>query len=110
MDTITYIKCVWFKVQVTGGPVEEFARLIVSGACRGDAYVKLPSWYEVFLVYRAFAPDVLGWTFRLLFSTQGVRKTSFVGTGRPILETSPPRYLLTGPNATFAQGGPKKQE
>ncbi|KAH9725445.1 11-beta-hydroxysteroid dehydrogenase-like 5 [Citrus sinensis] len=32
------------EVHVAGGPVEDFARLIVSGACRGDTYVKFPSW------------------------------------------------------------------
>ncbi|XP_027362253.1 11-beta-hydroxysteroid dehydrogenase-like 5 [Abrus precatorius] len=73
------------EVHVTGGPVGEFARLIVSGACRGDAYVKFPSWYDVFLLYRVFAPSVLNWVFRLLISPQGTRRTSsYVGTGRPL--------------------------
>uniref|UniRef100_A0A0R0HAM0 11-beta-hydroxysteroid dehydrogenase-like 5 n=1 Tax=Glycine max TaxID=3847 RepID=A0A0R0HAM0_SOYBN len=66
------------EVQVTGGPVEEFARLIVSGACRGDAYVKFPSWYDVFLLYRVFAPRVLNWAFRLLISPQGTRGASLM--------------------------------
>jgi 11beta/17beta-hydroxysteroid dehydrogenase len=52
-----------------GGHVEAYARALVAGACRGDAYVKRPSWYDVFLVFRVFAPDVLAWTFRLLLST-----------------------------------------
>ncbi|KAK7308913.1 hypothetical protein RJT34_05246 [Clitoria ternatea] len=72
------------EVHVTGGPVEEFARLIVSGACRGDAYVKFPSWYDVFLLYRVFAPRVLNWAFRLLISPLGTRRTSYVGTGRSL--------------------------
>lgn len=90
--------------------MEEFARLIVSGACRGDAYVKFPSWYDIFLLYRVFAPNVLSWTFRLLVSPNGARRTSLIGTGRPfaeasgrpLLEGSSPRKLLTGP-VTFAQ-------
>ncbi|KAL0314071.1 UNVERIFIED_CONTAM: 11-beta-hydroxysteroid dehydrogenase-like 5 [Sesamum angustifolium] len=54
------------EVHVTGGPVEEFAKQIVSGACRGDPYVKYPSWYDIFFLYRVFAPKVLDWTFRFL--------------------------------------------
>jgi hypothetical protein len=41
------------------GQVEAYARALVAGACRGDAYVKRPNWYDVFLVFRVFAPDVL---------------------------------------------------
>lgn len=62
--------------------MEEYARLIVSGACRGDAYVKCPSWYDIFLVFRFFAPNVLNWTLRLLLETHGARTTVLV----PLLE------------------------
>ncbi|KAG9457007.1 hypothetical protein H6P81_001515 [Aristolochia fimbriata] len=86
------------EVPVNGGQVEEFARTIVAAACRGDPYVKFPTWHDVFLLYRVFVPDVLGWTFRLLLSTQGARKRSLAGTGRPLLETSPSaRKLPPGP-------------
>lgn len=78
-----------FKVGASGSSVEEFAKLIVAGACRGDPYVKYPGWYDIFLLYRVFAPNILQWTFRMLFAHQGARKTSFIGTGRPLLETSP---------------------
>lgn len=95
-----YLHCVWSlwsKVQASGTHVEEFAKLIVSAAVRGDANVKFPSWYDVFLLYRVFAPDVLSWTFRLLLSPQGMRATSFIGTGKPASETpSPPRRPLSG--------------
>ncbi|KAI8526543.1 hypothetical protein RHMOL_Rhmol12G0004700 [Rhododendron molle] len=85
------------EVHAADRQVEAFARLIVSGACRGDAYVKYPSWYDVFLLYRVFAPNILNWTFRLLLSNNGARRTSLVGTGRPLPEGSPPRKLLTSP-------------
>ncbi|XVE60699.1 hypothetical protein DITRI_Ditri05aG0148900 [Diplodiscus trichospermus] len=98
------------EVRVTGGPVEEFARLIVSGACQGDACVKYPSWHDTFLLYRVFAPNVLDWTLRLLLSTHGHRRTSMVGVGKPltegsgrhVLEDTSPRELPTGP-LTFSQ-------
>nr|CAN76088.1 hypothetical protein VITISV_028806 [Vitis vinifera] len=97
--------------EVTGGPVEEFARLMVAGACRGDAYVKYPSWYDIFLLYRVFAPNVLGWTFRLLLSTNGARRsTSLIGTGRPLLESSSPPKLLTGGPFTFPQHNPQQHQ
>nr|CAD1838833.1 unnamed protein product [Ananas comosus var. bracteatus] len=44
------------EVPLTGGHVEEFAKMMVAGACRGDAYVKNPSWYDIFLLYRVFRP------------------------------------------------------
>ncbi|CAK9313989.1 unnamed protein product [Citrullus colocynthis] len=97
------------EVHVIGGPIEEFAKLIVSGACRGSIYVKYPSWYDVFLLYRMFAPNVLNWTFRLLLSANGSRRTSLVGTGmpvyegsasgRPLLEGASPRRLLLPANS-----------
>ncbi|KAF8025470.1 hypothetical protein BT93_F2341 [Corymbia citriodora subsp. variegata] len=105
------------EVHVSGGPVEEFAKLIVSGACRGDPYVKYPSWYDTFLVFRVFAPNVLRWTFRLLLATHGGRRTSLVGTGRPVwegagrplLEGPPPRKLIASP-VTSSQVNPQYQQ
>ncbi|XP_043720791.1 11-beta-hydroxysteroid dehydrogenase B-like [Telopea speciosissima] len=103
------------EVPVTGGHVEEYARMIVAGACRGDPYVKFPSWHDVFMVFKVFAPNVLVWTFHLLFTTISPRRTSFIGTGRSLLESSPPRSgrlllesspprkLITGPpTSSFA--------
>ncbi|KGN52682.1 11-beta-hydroxysteroid dehydrogenase-like 5 [Cucumis sativus] len=106
------------EVHVAGGPVEEFAKLIVSGACRGNTYVKYPSWYDVFLLYRMFAPNVLNWTFRFLLSANGSRRTSLVGTGmpvyegsasgRPVLEGASPRRLLLPANSP--QSSPQAQK
>ncbi|XP_054791729.1 11-beta-hydroxysteroid dehydrogenase B-like [Prosopis cineraria] len=73
------------EVHVSGGSVQEFARLIVSGACRGEPYVKYPSWYDVFALFRVFTPKILSWVFHLLISSQGVRRSSsLLGTGKPI--------------------------
>ncbi|KAG1328205.1 11-beta-hydroxysteroid dehydrogenase-like 5 [Cocos nucifera] len=85
------------EVPLTGGQVEEFARKMVSGACRGEAYVKHPSWYDIFLLYRVLIPDVLGWTFRLIFSTKETRMPSLIGTRPPPLDALPPQKLLSGP-------------
>lgn len=79
--------------------LEDFVRLIVSGACRGDAYVKFPGWYDIFFLYRVFAPDVLNWTLHLIFSTLSSMKKSLLGMGRPPLESTSPRKLLPGPLA-----------
>ncbi|KAG2710125.1 hypothetical protein I3760_04G010400 [Carya illinoinensis] len=105
------------EVNVTGGPIEDYARLIVSGACRGDAYVKYPSWYDIFLLFRVFAPNVLNWTLRFLLATHGARRTSLLGTGRPLLEytgkplleMSPsPKKLLASPTH-YSQLSPLQQ-
>ncbi|GLT74470.1 hypothetical protein SLA2020_462650 [Shorea laevis] len=63
------------------------------GVCRGDAYVKCPSCYDIFLVYRVFAPYGLSWTLRLLLLTQGARRTSLMCIGRQTFEGSS-RYAL----------------
>ncbi|EFJ04409.1 hypothetical protein SELMODRAFT_138761 [Selaginella moellendorffii] len=57
---------------VTVGPVpvtyaEECAKAIFSGTVRGARYVRVPSWYGVTLLYRIFAPELIEWTYRLLF-------------------------------------------
>ncbi|KAK1371031.1 11-beta-hydroxysteroid dehydrogenase-like 5 [Heracleum sosnowskyi] len=98
------------EVNASGGAVEEFARMIVSGACRGDSYVKYPSWYDIFLLYRVFAPNVLKWTFSFLFTSQGVRRTSLVGTGRPLLEGPPQKKLLMAPTTSPSRQRPMKME
>ncbi|KAL9379697.1 hypothetical protein Peur_028179 [Populus x canadensis] len=73
------------EVNGTGGPVEDYAKMIVSGACRGHQYVKYPCWYDIFLLYRMFAPGILNWALRMLLAPNGSRRTSLVGTGRPTL-------------------------
>uniref|UniRef100_A0A166I8F7 Uncharacterized protein n=1 Tax=Daucus carota subsp. sativus TaxID=79200 RepID=A0A166I8F7_DAUCS len=95
------------EVNASGGAVEEFARMIVSGACRGDSYVKYPSWYDIFLLYRVFAPNVLKWTFSFLFTTKGVRRTSLMGTGRPLLEET--IYTATK-ESDIEKGGAEEEE
>ncbi|KAK1276768.1 11-beta-hydroxysteroid dehydrogenase-like 5 [Acorus gramineus] len=95
------------EVPVIGGDIEEYARLIVAGACRGDEYVKFPSFYDVFLMYKVFAPEVLGWTFRLLLSSYGTaRRASLIGTGRPPMYLKPamPPKPLTPPPRREIQG------
>ncbi|KAG2331589.1 hypothetical protein Bca52824_002769 [Brassica carinata] len=84
------------EVPANGGPLEEFAKMIVAGACRGDAYVKFPNWYDVFLLYRVFTPNVLRWTFKLLLSSEGSRQSSLVGVGQgmPVEESSPQMKLM----------------
>lgn len=83
------------QVSLSSGHVEEFARMMVAGACRGDTYVRYPTWYNTFLLYRVFVPDVLGWTFRLLLSSSGPRRHSLlpdasIAAGRPFLLEGPP--------------------
>ncbi|OEL33327.1 11-beta-hydroxysteroid dehydrogenase-like 5 [Dichanthelium oligosanthes] len=91
------------EATLLGGHVEAYARALVAGACRGDAYVKRPSWYDVFLVFRVFAPDVLAWTFRLLLSTAGPSTAATTTAARrppPAALPAPPvRPLLEYPAA-----------
>lgn len=98
-----------------GGHVEAYARALVAGACRGDAYVKRPSWYDVFLVFRVFAPDVLAWTFRLLLSTSTPAPAgpSAIAARRPppaALPAPPLRPLLEYPPAAVSRGPAHAQQ
>ncbi|KAJ0969361.1 hypothetical protein J5N97_022238 [Dioscorea zingiberensis] len=94
------------EVPLSGHHVEEFAKMIVTGACRGDAYVKYPSWCDTFLLYRVFSPDVLNWTFHLLFANHSARKASLTRPSRPLLEGPPPQKLLPAPpNVQYQQRG-----
>ncbi|KAJ4966601.1 hypothetical protein NE237_018450 [Protea cynaroides] len=79
------------EVPVSGGQMEEYARLIVTGACRGNPYVKFSRWYDIFMVYRVFAPNILRWTFGLLLTTNNSKRTSFIGTERSFLENNTPQ-------------------
>ncbi|KAL6636540.1 hypothetical protein ACP70R_024112 [Stipagrostis hirtigluma subsp. patula] len=95
------------EATLSGGQVERYARALVAGACRGDAYVKHPGWYDVFLVFRAFAPDVLAWTFRLLLSTAAPAAPAAAAAARrpapPALPAPPARPLLEYPAAAGAR-------
>jgi 11beta/17beta-hydroxysteroid dehydrogenase len=108
------IRNAFVQVPLTSGHVEEFARMMVAGACRGDAYVKYPSWYDAFLLYRVFIPDVLGWTFRLLLSSPGPRRHALlpdasIAAGRPLLLEGPP-VRKTATTYSPAATSPRKAE
>ncbi|RWW67632.1 hypothetical protein BHE74_00024907 [Ensete ventricosum] len=93
----------WKQVPLAGGrQVEEFAKLMVADACRGNAYAKHPSWYDVFLLYRVFAPDILGWAFRLLLSNGDVGAKPTAG-GRLLVEASPPRKPIAAVSSASPQ-------
>ncbi|CAM0877946.1 unnamed protein product [Alopecurus aequalis] len=100
----------WSKVETAppaaGGQeaVEAYARAVVDGACRGDARVGRPAWYDVFLVFRALAPDVLAWTFRLLLSTAAPAPPLTAGSVRLALPAPPVRPLIEYPTAAEAAG------
>ena len=88
--------------------MEAYARALVAGACRGDAYVKRPSWYDVFLVFRVFAPDVLAWTFRLLLSTSTPAPAG--PSAIAALPAPPLRPLLEYPPAAVSRGPAHAQQ
>lgn len=80
---------------------EECARTIVSGACKGQRYVRFPMWYNVFFLYRVFVPDLLDWTYRLLFLNPFITTASkdhtlhdFKGARKKLLITPTSLQLL----------------
>lgn len=47
--------------------VEECAKAIVNGACRGERYVTVPSWFKVTYLWKVFCPEVVEWILRLFY-------------------------------------------
>ncbi|XP_020575785.1 11-beta-hydroxysteroid dehydrogenase-like 5 isoform X2 [Phalaenopsis equestris] len=95
------------ELPIYGAHVEEFAKMIVDGACRGEAYVKYPTWSDALFLYKVLTPDVLRWTFRLLFAGRSGRKgyiSGNNGASRPLLEAplarkdTPPPSAPASPN------------
>lgn len=60
-----------FELQALIGlvPVESaeaFARAVVKGICRGDRYVTEPPWYDALYYWKAFCPELVEWSYRIL--------------------------------------------
>ncbi|THU61652.1 hypothetical protein C4D60_Mb07t25580 [Musa balbisiana] len=89
------------EVPLAGGHVEEFAKLMVADVCRGYAHAKHPTWYDIFLLYRVLAPDILGWAFRLLLPNDDRAKPT---SGRLFPEASSPRK----PIPAFSSASPRR--
>ncbi|CAO2818170.1 unnamed protein product [Amaranthus hypochondriacus] len=51
------------------GTVEGTAKSIIHSVCRGDRHVTIPAWFKVTYVLDMLCPEVLEWTYRLLFLT-----------------------------------------
>ncbi|MCD7454504.1 Polycomb protein sop-2 [Datura stramonium] len=49
--------------------VEECAKAIVNGACRGERYITVPAWFRVTYLWKVFCPEVVEWILRLLCLT-----------------------------------------
>ncbi|KAL2515057.1 11-beta-hydroxysteroid dehydrogenase 1A [Forsythia ovata] len=50
--------------------VESCARGIVSSACKGEKYVTEPAWFRVTFLWKIFCPELIEWTYRLLYITR----------------------------------------
>ncbi|XP_021846204.1 11-beta-hydroxysteroid dehydrogenase A-like [Spinacia oleracea] len=51
------------------GTVEGTAKSIVRSICRGDRYVTVPAWFKVTYFLEMLCPEVLEWSYRLMFLT-----------------------------------------
>lgn len=49
--------------------VESCARGIVSSACKGERCVTEPAWFRATFLWKIFCPEVIEWTYRLLYIT-----------------------------------------
>ncbi|CAN4085506.1 unnamed protein product [Withania somnifera] len=46
--------------------VEECAKAIVNGACRGERYITVPAWFRSTYLWKVFCPEVVEWILRWL--------------------------------------------
>lgn len=57
-------------MQMTMNPVVSAAgcaKAIVNSACRGDRYLTEPAWFKMTYLWKAFCPEIIEWTYRLLY-------------------------------------------
>ncbi|KAF3655050.1 11-beta-hydroxysteroid dehydrogenase 1A [Capsicum annuum] len=49
--------------------VEDCAKSIVDGSCRGKRYITVPGWFRVTYLWQVFCPEVVEWLLRLFYLT-----------------------------------------
>ncbi|KAI5054532.1 hypothetical protein GOP47_0027665 [Adiantum capillus-veneris] len=86
-------------IQVGPWPVEyaeNCAKAMVLGALKGKRYVQVPAWFNVFILYRVFAPELIDWMYRFLY----VEKTSSQGKlySKAILDATGAKKTLYPPS------------
>ncbi|CAI9113132.1 OLC1v1013675C1 [Oldenlandia corymbosa var. corymbosa] len=70
-------------VQISLMPVErvdECAKAIVRGACRGHRYITEPQWFKYTYFWKVFAPELMEYLYRIMFVTSfGPSSTDTLG-------------------------------
>lgn len=49
--------------------VEDCAKTIVNGACRGERYITVPAWFMFTYLWKVFCPEIVEWFMRLFYLT-----------------------------------------
>ncbi|CAN4089342.1 unnamed protein product [Withania somnifera] len=49
--------------------VEDCAKTIVNGACRGERYITVPSWFTFTYLWKVFYPEIVEWFMRWFYLT-----------------------------------------
>lgn len=52
------------------GSVINCAKAIVNSAVRGERYLTQPSWFRVTYIWKVFCPEILEWSYRMMFLTR----------------------------------------
>ncbi|WCJ36296.1 11-beta-hydroxysteroid dehydrogenase [Euphorbia peplus] len=69
------------------------AKSIVRSACRGDKYLIEPQWFSSFMTFKAFAPDILEWCYRL-FYLSGPDEPATEAPSKSILDLSGAKSIV----------------
>ncbi|XP_065875698.1 11-beta-hydroxysteroid dehydrogenase A-like [Euphorbia lathyris] len=67
----------------------ECAKSIVRSACRGDKYLIEPQWFSSFMTWKAFAPDIVEWCYRV-FYLSGPDEPAIEAPSKTLLDLSNP--------------------
>lgn len=78
------------------GTVGGMAKSIVNSVLRGDRYVTVPAWFRVTYFLKVFCPEVLEWTYRVLFM-MSTDEIPYGAKGKKILDTTGAKAVLYPP-------------
>ena len=78
------------------GTVEGTAKSIVNSVLRGARCVTVPAWFKVTYFLKIFCPEVLEWTYRVLFM-MSTDDTPYGAAGKKILDNTGAKAVLYPP-------------
>ncbi|XP_027343771.1 11-beta-hydroxysteroid dehydrogenase 1B-like [Abrus precatorius] len=74
--------------------VSECAKAIVSSTLRGDRYLTVPAWFRMTYVIKMLCPEIVEWSFRMLYLTESRTTPAREAPSKKILDATGAKKLL----------------